>query len=173
MKSQVLKTTLKIQPAVILFSCVSILARLASRHLPQGELTFGEKLEIIVKDWRLAGLVAAMFLILDLYAVIWQLLIKSAFSQILLKKSTLEKHASFLGNFLNVKVLTAYAIFALTLFLNIYAYTGIPYKFASVLNASAYIFTMLFSAWLLKDKISWQCAAGSILIVAGIMVYVW
>ena len=78
MKSQVLKTTLKIQPAVILFSCVSILAKLASRHLPQGELTFGEKLEIIVTDWRLAGLVAAMFLILGLYAVIWQLLIKNA-----------------------------------------------------------------------------------------------
>ena len=96
----------------------------------------------------------------------------SAFSQILLKKSTLEKHESFIGNFLNAKVFIAYSIFALTLFMNIYAFTGIPYKFASVLNASAYIFTMLLSAWLLKDRISWTCATGNILIVLGIIIYV-
>lgn len=96
----------------------------------------------------------------------------SAFSQILLKKSTLEKHSSFINNFLNAKVIIAYSIFALTLFMNIYAFTGIPYKLASVLNASAYIFTMLLSARLLKDKISWQCAIGNALIVIGIVVYV-
>ena len=96
----------------------------------------------------------------------------SAFSQILLKKSTLEKHSSFLFNYLNTKVITAYAIFALTLFLNIYAFTGIQYKYASVLNASAYLFTMLLSAWLLKDRISWQCALGNSLIIIGIIIYV-
>ncbi len=96
----------------------------------------------------------------------------SAFSQILLKKSTLEKHSSLIGNFLNIKVFCAYSIFALTLFLNIYAFTGIPYKYASVLNASAYIFTMILSAWLLKDDISWKCAAGNALIILGIIVYV-
>ena len=96
----------------------------------------------------------------------------SAFSQILLKKSTLEKHNSLIGNFLNTKVITAYAIFALTLFLNIYAFTGIPYKLASVLNASAYLFTMLLSVWLLKDKLSWKCVLGNCLIVTGIVIYI-
>ncbi len=96
----------------------------------------------------------------------------SAFSQILLKKSTLEKHSSFIRNFLNVKVVCAYCIFAMTLFMNIYAYTGIQYKYASVLNASAYLFTMLLSAWLLKDRISWQCAVGNCLIILGIIIYV-
>ena len=96
----------------------------------------------------------------------------SAFSQILLKKSTLEKHSSFIRNFLNAKVIIAYSIFALTLFMNIYAFTGIPYKLASVLNASAYLFTMLLSAWLLKDRISWQCAVGNGLIILGIVIYV-
>ncbi|OQC16073.1 MAG: 4-amino-4-deoxy-L-arabinose-phosphoundecaprenol flippase subunit ArnE [Lentisphaerae bacterium ADurb.Bin082] len=73
-----IKTTLKIQPAVILFSSVSILAKLASARLPKGELTLGEKLQAAMSDWRLVGLVALMFLALGTYAVIWQMIIKNA-----------------------------------------------------------------------------------------------
>ena len=72
------KTTLKIQPAVILFSSVSILAKLASGRLPKGEMTLGEKLQATMSDWHLVGLVALMFLALGIYAVIWQMLIKNA-----------------------------------------------------------------------------------------------
>ena len=96
----------------------------------------------------------------------------SAYSQILLKKSTLEKHQSFIFYYLNTKVIGAYSIFTLTLFLNIYAFTGIAYKYASVLNATAYIFTMLLSRWMLKDRISWQCALGNTMIILGILVFV-
>ncbi len=96
----------------------------------------------------------------------------SAFSQILLKKSTLDKHDSMLGNYVNGKIALAYFFFASTVFLNIYAYTGLPYKIAPVLTSSSYLFTMLLSFWILKDKISWQCVLGNILIVLGIVVYV-
>ena len=78
MISPVVKTTLKIQPAVILFSSVSILAKLASGLLPKEKLTLLEKLLAVVSDWRILGLVALMFLVLGIYAVIWQLLIKNA-----------------------------------------------------------------------------------------------
>ena len=78
MSSNALKTTLKIQPAVILFSSVSILAKLASGMLPKGEMTHEEKLMAIMGDWRILGLVALMFLVLGIYAVIWQMLIKNA-----------------------------------------------------------------------------------------------
>lgn len=78
MMSSALKTTLKIQPAVILFSSVSILAKLASGLLPKGELTLERKLMAIMGDWRILGLVALMFLVLGIYAVIWQMLIKNA-----------------------------------------------------------------------------------------------
>ncbi len=74
----VLKTTMKIQPAVILFSSVSIIAKLASRMLPHGHLTLSEKLLVILSNWKLLGLVVLMFLILGIYAVIWQILIKDA-----------------------------------------------------------------------------------------------
>lgn len=72
------KLTLKIQPAVILFSTVSILAKLASGLLPKGELSITEKMVAVVTDWRILGLVSLMFMILAAYAVVWQILIKNA-----------------------------------------------------------------------------------------------
>lgn len=95
----------------------------------------------------------------------------AAFSQILLKKSSLEPHRNFLFNYLNIKVLSAYTILGMTLFFNIYAFTGIDFKYASVLNASSYIFAMILSALLLKDRLNWQCILGNCLIVVGIAVY--
>lgn len=95
----------------------------------------------------------------------------AAFSQILLKKSSLETHRRHIFNYLNAKVLCAYAILALTLLINIYALTGVAFKYASVLNASSYIFAMILSAMLLKDRLNWQCVVGNGLIVAGIAIY--
>ena len=97
----------------------------------------------------------------------------SAFSQIMLKQSAQKRNSSSVGYYLNWRVFSAYGIFALTLFLNIYALTGIEYKLASVFNATAYLFTMILSVWLLKDSISWQCAVGNVLIIFGIVIYVW
>lgn len=77
----------------------------------------------------------------------------------------------FLFNYFNLKVISAYFILVLTLFINIYALTGIPFKFASVLNASSYIFAMLLSVLILKDRLSWQCIAGNCLIICGIIIY--
>ena len=73
-----LNTTLKIQPAVILFSTVSILGKMASGHLPKGSLPIAEKILRMATDLRLLGLIMLMFLVLGIYAIIWQLLIKNA-----------------------------------------------------------------------------------------------
>ena len=74
----VLKTTLKIQPAVLLFSGVSIVAKFASRMLPTGQLDMQQKIMAALSNWRLLGLLALMFLMLGIYAVVWQILIKNA-----------------------------------------------------------------------------------------------
>jgi len=95
----------------------------------------------------------------------------AAFSQILLKQRTQDRHSKLLFQFLNWKVMLAYSIFALTLFLNIYAYSGIPFKYGSVLNASSYFFAMILSALILKDRLTWRSVTGNILILTGIAVY--
>ena len=74
----VLKSTLKIQPAVILFSSVSIVTKFASRMLPAGQLDMQQKIMAVLSNWRLLGLIALMFLMLGIYAVVWQILIKNA-----------------------------------------------------------------------------------------------
>ncbi len=95
----------------------------------------------------------------------------AACSQILLKRSTRDEHKNILSHYLNVKVILAYAIFSLTLVMNIYAYTGVLFKYGSVVNSASYIFTMILSWLILHDHISWRCITGNILIVIGIIVY--
>lgn len=95
----------------------------------------------------------------------------AAFAQILLKKSADEPHRNLLNSYLNIKVISGYSIFFLTLVMNIYAYTSVPYKYGAVINASSYTFALILSGFLLKDRITWRAICGNLLIVLGIAVY--
>ena len=95
----------------------------------------------------------------------------SAFSQILLKKSTLVKHKNQLNEYLNIRVITAYGIFVAVFFLNSFAYKGIPYKYGSVLGVTSYIFLMVLSKLILKEKIEKNVLFGNLIIIAGIILY--
>ena len=95
----------------------------------------------------------------------------AAFAQMLLKKSADEPHRSFLHNYLNTKVITGYSIFFLTMFMNVYAFTAVPYKYGAVINASSYTFALLLSIAMFKDRFTWRAVCGNLLIVLGIAVY--
>ena len=56
----------------------------------------------------------------------------SAVSQILLKQSANEEHASALREYLNWRVIVAYLIFGSVLLLNTYAYTQVDLKYGPV-----------------------------------------
>ena len=75
-----IKTTLRIQPAVLLYCSVSILTKIAARFLPpreDGMPLSGYALRVLF-EWRFLGIVCLIFLALGLYAFIWQRLIKGA-----------------------------------------------------------------------------------------------
>ena len=95
----------------------------------------------------------------------------SAFSQILLKKSASVEHGNVVKEYLNVRVITAYIIFAFVLVANAFAYQGISYKYGAVIGASSYIFVMILSKLILKELITSRIILGNILIVVGIIVY--
>ncbi|MBO4648245.1 MAG: EamA family transporter [Lentisphaeria bacterium] len=95
----------------------------------------------------------------------------SAVSQILLKSSTRDEHPTMLSRYLNGKVITAYAIFFATLFMNIYAFSVVPFKYGSVIMASSYTFTLILAALLLKERPTWRSICGNLMILAGIAVY--
>lgn len=95
----------------------------------------------------------------------------AACSQMLLKLSTRDFHENGWRVYLNAKVITAYFIFAMTMLMNVYAFTGIQYKYGSILASTAYLFTMVLSVLLLKEKVSWRCVLGNCLIIVGIVIY--
>lgn len=95
----------------------------------------------------------------------------SAFSQILLKQSAGKTYKSFIYEYLNWRVLTAYAIYFLVLFANTYAYTRVDMKYGAVIDTFSYVMVMALSYLILKEKFTKKQLIGNLLIAAGIFVY--
>ena len=71
-------TTCRLQPIVIIFSCVSVCSKLASRQLPANALSTVDFIRQCFCNWKLIALVTAMILLLGVYAFVWQIVIKQA-----------------------------------------------------------------------------------------------
>ena len=95
----------------------------------------------------------------------------SAASQILLKQSAGREYKHPIYEYLNWRVITAYGIFFGVLLLNTYAYTRVPYKYGSIIDTFTYVFVLILSAVLLKEKISRGELVGNLIIIAGILIY--
>lgn len=95
----------------------------------------------------------------------------SALSQVLLKQSANKTYRHPLLEYLNWRVITAYGIFFGVLLLNTYAFTRVDMKYGSVIDAFAYVFVLLLSYLLLKEKISRGKLIGNIIIILGIIIY--
>lgn len=95
----------------------------------------------------------------------------SAVSQILLKKSADIDHGSWIREYLNWRVITAYSIYAIVLLLNIWAFTKIDLKYGAVIDTFTYVFVMLLSIMVLHEKIPKGRVLGNILIMIGVIVY--
>ena len=95
----------------------------------------------------------------------------STCAQVMLKISAEEKHKSAAKEYLNVKVIGAYLIFLTAAFLNVIALKGIQIKDAPVLEALGYIFILIMSALILKEKITRGKIVGNIVIIIGIIIF--
>ncbi|MEI8201160.1 MAG: EamA family transporter [Eubacteriales bacterium] len=95
----------------------------------------------------------------------------ASFSQILLKKSALKPHISWLREYMNVQVISAYLLLLLSTILTILAYRGITYKNGIMIDATGYLFIMVLSFLFFKEKITRKKLIGNILIVIGLIVY--
>ena len=95
----------------------------------------------------------------------------ASLSQILLKQSANEEHASALREYLNWRVIVAYLIFGSVLLLNTYAYTQVDLKYGPVLDTFTYVFVLLLSFGVLKEKVSKGKLIGNLIIILGVLVY--
>lgn len=97
--------------------------------------------------------------------------IVTAISQVLLKISANKKYKNILFEYLNIYVVSAYALFFLTTMLNVIAYMKISYKYGPIIGSSSYVFIMIFSRVILKEKITLKKFIGNIFIIIGIIVF--
>ena len=72
-----LKTTIKLQPIVLLYSCVSIGSKLASKQIPGWSGNIFDFIIDCLTNWKLILILFSMFVILFVYAIIWQKCIKN------------------------------------------------------------------------------------------------
>lgn len=94
----------------------------------------------------------------------------SAVSQILLKQSAKKTYSSWIYEYLNVKVITAYVIFFIATFITIYCYKVIPLSLGAMLESSGYVFVTVLGRLILKETVSKQKILGMAFVIAGVVI---
>ena len=95
----------------------------------------------------------------------------SSVSQILLKKSAQKKYSTVIKEYLNPRVIIAYAIFFLATFLSIYAYKVVPLSLGPILDSSGYFFITVLGMIFLNEKITIKKSIALAIIILGIIIY--
>lgn len=95
----------------------------------------------------------------------------TAVSQVLLKQSANRTYKSPIREYLNWRVMLSYFIFFCVLLVNTYAFTQVEMKYGTVIDAFSYVFVMLLSYTLLKEKFSKGRLIGNLIIIVGILIY--
>jgi uncharacterized membrane protein len=92
-------------------------------------------------------------------------------SQIVLKLAADKEYGSLLREYLNPAVIIGYFLMFLSTILVILGYRGLEYKNGPVLESLGYIFILVLSILILREKATVKKIIGNILIVAGVVVF--
>ena len=95
----------------------------------------------------------------------------TAVSQILLKQSSNIKYENKIREYLNFRVILSYGMFFLILLLNTWFYTKVEMRYGPVIDTAAYVFVLLLSRLILKEKITKGKILGNLIIITGILIY--
>ena len=97
----------------------------------------------------------------------------AAISQVLLKKAADKKQdAGFFAKFLNVRVILAYGLLFVSLFVNTIALRHMQLKYVPCMTAAGFIYILILSRIFLKEKLTWKKLLGNALIVGGILLFI-
>ena len=92
-------------------------------------------------------------------------------SQILLKKSALQKYDSVIKEYLNPWVIGGYGMLFLSMLMSVYAYSGVDFKNGPVIESLGTVFVPVLSWFVFGEKLSVRKMAGILCIMLGIMVF--
>lgn len=96
----------------------------------------------------------------------------SAVSQILLNISAEKKYKNRIREYLNPWVISSYMILAVVLVTNIYLLGFMNLKEENAIASSTYVFVLILSRIILKEKITMKKILGNVLIVVGILIFI-
>lgn len=92
-------------------------------------------------------------------------------SQVLLKKSALQKYDSVLKEYLNPWVIGGYGMLFLSMLMSVYAYSGVDFKNGPVIESLGNVFVPVLSWLVFGEKLSLRKIVGIFCIMMGIMVF--
>lgn len=92
-------------------------------------------------------------------------------SQLLLKKSAMRPHTSFLREYCNPYVITGYAMLFSSMFLTILAFRGLDFKNGPVMESLGYVLVLVLSRIFFGEKITRKKIIGTICILVGMVVF--
>ena len=95
----------------------------------------------------------------------------TAISQVLLKQSAGKTYKSWIFEYLNWRVILSYGLFVVVLAVNTWAFTRVEMKYGTIIDAFSYVFVMVLSVLILREKITKGRLIGNLIIVAGILIY--
>ena len=95
----------------------------------------------------------------------------ASLSQILLKKSALKQYDSFIKEYVNLYVIIGYGMLFGSMILTIIAYSGVEFKIVPVMESVGYIIVMILSLVFFQEKITKKKAIGTLLILAGVIIF--
>lgn len=95
----------------------------------------------------------------------------TAISQVLMKQSAQREHKSLIYEYLNWRVITAYGIAFMVLLVNTYAFTKVDMRYGSIIDCFSYVFVMVLSFLILKEKFTKGQLLGNMIIITGVLVY--
>ena len=94
----------------------------------------------------------------------------SSFSQILLKTAAKQQYPSWIREYMNVRVISAYAIFFAATLITVYCYKVLPLSLGAMLESSGYVFVTVLGYLILKERISKNKLIGMALVIIGVIV---
>lgn len=96
----------------------------------------------------------------------------ASFAQVLLKKSAMEVHKSWIFEYLNWKVILGYGMMFAGMILNNIAYiNGIQLKQSTVMQSIGNIWVVILSFQFFREPITKKKVIGNILIIGGIIAF--
>ena len=90
----------------------------------------------------------------------------ASYSQILLKKGAQKKNI-----YINKYTIIGYTLMIISTLFTLWAYKGVNLSFSQILQSLSFIFVIILSRLILKEKITKRSIIGMIFIIIGMIIY--